>query len=233
LTDLQDRPIRSYGRRNARKLSARQQALIDKRLPELSVPVAPPGSLLPLSLFDGHGTQAWLEIGFGGGEHLIAQAMANPQAGLIGCEPFIDGMAKALGQIESKALENIRLHMGDARELMTWLREASLARVFILFPDPWPKARHFKRRLIQPDFLDELFRVTRPGGEIRFATDVRSYADWAIARFLAHGGFNWLAARADDWRCPPRDHVTTRYEAKRLGDIAPVWLRFERRMSLR
>lgn len=228
MSGLPDRPIRTFGRRNARKLSARQQALVDERLPELAVPEAPAGTLAPASLFGAGVEEVWLEIGFGSGEHFVAQARANRDVGLIGCEPFIDGMAKALVRIDEAGLANVRLHMGDARDLTGWLEAASLDRVFILFPDPWPKARHFKRRLIQPDFLDELHRVTRPGGEVRFATDVRSYADWAITHFLEHGGFEWTAADAQDWRHPPADHVTTRYESKKLGDIAPVWLQFSR-----
>lgn len=228
MTDQSRQPIRTFGRRQARKLSARQDWLVRERLAQLQVPSAGPGELDPSGLFASAPDDIWFEIGFGGGEHLVAQAGRHPRTGFIGCEPFIDGMAKALGQLEDGGLDNVRLHMGDARELMRWLRDESLGRVFILFPDPWPKARHFKRRLIQPAFLAELYRVARPGAEIRFATDVRSYADGAIAQFIAHGGFSWTARSADDWRIPPQDHVTTRYEAKQLGDIAPVWLQFRR-----
>lgn len=220
------RPLRTFGRIGGRGLSARQQGLIDTLLPKLRVPDnTAAGRLDPLGLFAGC-DQVWLEIGFGGGEHLVAQAARHPSTGFIGCEPFIEGMAKALAGIESQGLENVRLVMDDARPVMASLEDASIARVFILFPDPWPKKRQQKRRLIQPDFLAELHRILRPGARVRFATDVKSYADEALWRFLSHGGFDWQAETADDWRCPPADHVTTRYERKRLGDCAPVWFEF-------
>lgn len=227
MTSNADYPQRTFGRRNARPLTARQKKLVDDLLPRLSVQETAPGALDPLTLFDA-ADEAWLEIGFGGGEHLIAQAGRNPTVGLIGCEPFIDGMAKALAQIEDAGLETIRLHMGDARDVMSWLKPGSISRVFILFPDPWPKVRHHKRRLIQPAFLDELARITAPGARIRFATDVASYADQALVRFLRHGCFEWAPRRAGDWRNPPADHVRTRYEAKALGDVAPVYFDFVR-----
>ncbi len=228
-----DSPIRTFGRRQARKLSGRQQRLLDTLLPALAVEAAQAGGIAPSSLFSHVPCETWLEIGFGGGEHFVAQARTHPGCGLIGCEPFIDGMAKALVQIDEAGLGNVRLHMGDARELIGWLQDHSLDRVFILFPDPWPKARHIKRRLVQPAFLSDLHRVMKPGAELRFATDVRSYADWAITQISCHGGYEWTATRADDWRIPPQDHVTTRYESKRLGDIDPVWLQFRRKVSLR
>lgn len=227
MTLRSDHTQRTFGRRNARPLTARQKRLLEELLPRLSVPETRPGALDPLALF-GAAEEAWLEIGFGGGEHLVAQAGRTPAAGLIGCEPFIDGMAKALAQIEDAGPANIRLHMGDAREVMAWLKPASISRVFILFPDPWPKARHHKRRLIQPAFLDELARITAPGARIRFATDVASYADQALVRFLRDGRFDWTARRADDWRTPPADHIRTRYETKALGDVAPVYFDFVR-----
>jgi tRNA (guanine-N7-)-methyltransferase len=217
------RPIRTFGRIGGRALSARQQALVDDLLPQLQVPE---GLSDPQTLFPGL-TETWLEIGFGGGEHLAEQARRNPDAGIIGCEPFIEGMAKALTQIDAGGLSNVRLRMDDARPLIDGLAPGSLARVFIMFPDPWPKKRQQKRRLIQPDFLDSLHRACRKGARVRFATDVASYADEALWRFLQHGGYRWLAEGADDWRCPPADHVTTRYETKRLGDCAPVWYDFE------
>lgn len=223
------RRLATFARRGGRKLSARQARLVAARLPDLAVPDAAAGALDPRGLFARDVKEVWLEIGFGGGEHLLAQAARHPEIGLIGAEPFIDGVAKVLAGIEDKGLANLRLHPGDARDVMDTLAPQSLARVFILFPDPWPKTRHHKRRLIQLGFIDDLARLLAPGGRVRFATDVRSYADEALARFLAHGGFDWTAERADDWRTPPADHVTTRYEAKRLGDIAPVWFDLVRR----
>jgi len=218
--------LRTFGRTGGRPLSQRQRHLVETRLPRLGVPAPQtPGTLDPLSLFAG-AREAWLEIGFGGGEHMLAQAQAHPEAGLIGCEPFLEGVAKALGGMEEAGPANLRLHRGDAREVIAWLAPDSLSRVFILFPDPWPKARHHKRRLIQPGFLDELGRVCRPGARLRFATDVRSYADWAMAAFTTHPGFAWTGARVTDWTTPPGDHVTTRYEAKNIGDISPVYFDF-------
>ena len=140
----------------------------------------------------------------------------------------VEGMAKALTGIEASGLRNVRLLMDDARPLLAALAPESVARVFILFPDPWPKKRQQKRRLVQQDFLDELHRLCAPGAQVRFATDVKSYADEALLRFLQHGGFIWQADCADDWRVPPEDHITTRYESKKLGDCAPVWLDFVR-----
>ena len=220
--------MRTFGRVGGRALSARQQELIDILLPHLGVPEADAGTLDPQNLFEPAPKEVWLEIGFGGGEHLTRQGALQPDIGFIGCEPFIEGMAKALGQIEDGGLQNIRLHMDDARPVVTSLQEASIARVFILFPDPWPKKRQQKRRLIQPDFLNSIARILKPGGTLRFATDVKSYADEALSHFIAHPAFHWTATKADDWRMAPVDHLTTRYETKKLGDCAPVWFDFER-----
>lgn len=220
------RPIRTFGRIGGRALSARQQGLIDTLLTHLSVPETGPGELDPQTLFTPALHQTWLEIGFGGGEHLTQQAKRHPDIGLIGCEPFIEGMAKALGQIEDDGLTNIRLHMDDARPVITRLTDASIDRIFILFPDPWPKKRQQKRRLVRPDLVAELVRLLKPGGRLRFATDVKSYADEALAHFLANGRLEWTATQADSWKNPPADHITTRYEIKQLGDCAPVWFDF-------
>lgn len=194
-------------------------------MPRLRVPLSAGEPIAPDALFP-EARETWLEIGFGGGEHLAGQAARHPDVGFIGCEPFIDGVAKLLTAIEEDGLSNIRLHDSDAREVIAALPEAFLSRVFILFPDPWPKARHQKRRILQPEFLDALARVLKPGARVRFATDVRSYADHALEVFLADPRYDWQASRADDWRTAPADHITTRYESKRLGDIAPVWFDF-------
>ncbi|MEQ8299614.1 MAG: tRNA (guanosine(46)-N7)-methyltransferase TrmB [Hyphomonas sp.] len=219
------RAIRTFGRTGGRALSARQQALIDNMLPGLTVPVGEDGTIDPHTLFTRTGPVC-LEIGFGGAEHLIEQARRAPDTGFIGCEPFTEGMAKALTGVEAHGLSNVRLWMDDARVLMDGLADKSVGQAYILFPDPWPKKKQQKRRLIQPDFLNELHRILSTGARVRFATDVASYADEALARFIAHGGFAWLAECADDWRTPPEDHVPTRYEAKRLGDCEPVWYDF-------
>ena len=226
-TSRKNAPLRSFGRIGGRGLSARQQALIDTLLPDLALNLDGADKTDPAKVFGGV-AQVWLEIGFGGGEHLAAQAARHPEIGIIGCEPFIEGMAKLLTQIEERRLTNVRLWMEDARPLMQAMPDESISRAFILFPDPWPKKRQQKRRLIQPEFLDSLARICIPGGRVRFATDVRSYADEALLRFLQDGRFSWQAERADDWRRPPPDHVTTRYETKQLGDCAPVWFDFVR-----
>ena len=146
----------------------------------------------------------------------------------LGAEPFVNGVASAVRHVHERRLESVRLHQGDVRDLLAVLPDASVARAFILFPDPWPKARHHKRRLIQPEFIEELGRVLRPGAALRFATDWRDYAAWTLERMLKSPVFEWTAQRAGDWRAPPADHVTTRYETKRLGDCAPVFLEFVR-----
>ena len=172
--------------------------------------------------------EVWLEIGFGGGEHMAAQAGLRPDVLVLGAEPFLNGVASAVRHIDEAKLENVRLLEGDARQLLLDLPDQCLTRVFILFPDPWPKTRHHKRRLIQDDVIGELARTMKPGGRLRFATDWAEYADWTLAKLTRSPAFRWLAEGADDWRKPPADHVTTRYEQKRLGDCAPVFLDFER-----
>ena len=214
-------PLRSFGRIKGRPVKPRQAALFDTLLPRLRVDLADP-------LADAAGREVWLEIGFGGGEHLAAQAARNPDVLLIGAEPFQNGVASALRHLDEQALANVRLHPGDARDLLSRLPDASLARVFILFPDPWPKLRHHKRRLIQPETVAELARTLRPGGQLCFATDWRDYAAWTLERLRSSPAFRWTARRADDWRLAPADHVPTRYEAKRLGDTPPIFLEFER-----
>lgn len=219
---------RLYGRAAGKPLSKRQQALIDDFLPTLAIPETALGALAPISLFKPTTHEAWLEIGFGGGEHLAGQAAKNPDVGIIGVEPFIDGVAKLLTALEEGGTSNVLVRRGDARDLVAQFADASLDRVFILFPDPWPKTRHRKRRLVQPDFVAELARVMKPGAKLRFATDWADYANRALEAVIRDGRFTWQANRADDWRMPPADHVTTRYQEKRLGDCAPVFLDFVR-----
>jgi len=169
------------------------------------------------------------EIGFGGGEHMIAQAQAHPRTGFIGVEPFVNGMAKALAAIAAHGLANIRLHFGDAIFLIGWLPAGAIARIDLIYPDPWPKRRHWKRRFVQDATLVELARVLRPGGEFRFATDWPDYAAWTLAHLLRSRHFEWTAERADDWRTPWGGFGGTRYEAKakRAGRV-PCYLTFRR-----
>ena len=216
-------PLRSFGRIKSRTLKPRQAGLLDTLLPTIALDLASP---LDAALGEG---ETWLEIGFGGGEHLAEQAARQPDVRYLGAEPFLNGAASALRHIEARGLANVRLHVGDARDLLAALPDARLRRVFLLFPDPWPKARHHKRRLVQPGFAAEIARVLAPGGRLRFATDWADYADQALAVLRAEPALGWDARRAGDWRTPPADHVATRYEAKRLGDCAPVYLDFTRR----
>lgn len=158
--------------------------------------------------------QVWLEIGFGGGEHLLWQAAHNPGATLIGCEPFEDGVVKVLAAIDEEMRENIRLHMGDARDVLRWLPDAAIDRAFILFPDPWPKKKHRKRRLVNAATLALLARVMKPGAELRIATDIGDYARTMLEAFRAVPQFQWLAESPADWRVRPSDWPETRYEQK-------------------
>jgi tRNA (guanine-N7-)-methyltransferase len=223
-TDPTRPPLRTFGRIRTRAIKPRQAALMTSLLPSVAVPDGPfdPQVLAP------EAKEVWLEIGFGGGEHMAAQAAGRADILMLGAEPFLNGVASALRHIEAGQLANVRLWAGDARELMAALPAACLERLFLLFPDPWPKARHVKRRLIQPAFVAEAARLLKPGGRLRFASDWADYVDQALSFIGRSPSFRWLAESADDWRQPPADHVTTRYEQKRLGDCAPIWLEFEK-----
>jgi tRNA (guanine-N7-)-methyltransferase len=180
-------------------------------------------------LFPSRVAEVWLEIGFGGGEHLIAAAAARRDIGFIGCEPFVNGVAKAIAGIEQHKLDNVRLQAGDAGALIARLPSGALSRIFILYPDPWPKRRHNKRRLISAGMIRELARAARRGAELRFATDIDDYAGWALRRFLDSGDFIWTACAAEDWRRPWADWPGTRYEAKAKREgRQPVYLTFSK-----
>lgn len=222
--------LRSFGRKRGRKPSPRQERLLAERLPALRVDLAHCASRPLTDLFPGPVREIWLEIGFGGAEHLIHQARTNLDVGLIGCEPFEDGVIKALTAIEEGGLHNVRLHDDDARPLVRSLPEASLSKVFVLFPDPWPKARHAKRRLVSGPFLDLLARVMRPGAELRVATDIPAYARTVLEAIIPHPAFVWTAAAPSDWRTPWPDWPGTRYEAKAFREgRRPMYLTFKRR----
>jgi tRNA (guanine-N7-)-methyltransferase len=210
-SDLSQRAF--FGRRKGHPLRPRQAALFDTLLPRIAVDTAKPTPADLRALFAG-ADEVRLEIGFGGAEHLIAQARANPRIGFIGSDAFINGVAKALAAIEEHKLANVRLHFGDASELIDWLPAGGLARIDLLYPDPWPKRRHWKRRFIQDESLARLARILQPGGELRFATDIADYAVYALARVLRSNDFEWTAESADDWRKPWPDFSGTRYEAK-------------------
>jgi tRNA (guanine-N7-)-methyltransferase len=229
-TTTHDRTRAFFGRRKGHALKRQQAALMDTLLPRLAVDLALPAPKNLAGLFPHQSSDTWLEIGFGGGEHLIARAKAHPEIGFIGCEPFINGMAKALVAIDANGLGNIRLHFGDALELIDWLPDGSLAGADLLYPDPWPKKRHWKRRFVQDETVAKLARVIRPGGIFRFATDIPHYAAWALERLLCSPDFTWTAQKADDWRLPWPEWTETRYEAKAKREgRAPAYFIFRRR----
>jgi len=176
----------------------------------------------------GEVSDVWLEVGFGAGEHLLWQAEHHPHVGMIGAEPYISGVAKLLSKLDENPLPNIRLHSDDARDIIEALPDASIGLVFILFPDPWPKTRHHKRRFVQTALLDALARVMRPGAEFRFASDDAPYFEWTLERICAHPAFEWTATSAADWLARPQGWPQTRYEAKELHG-KPAYLKAIRR----
>ncbi|MPZ57065.1 MAG: tRNA (guanosine(46)-N7)-methyltransferase TrmB [Rhizobiales bacterium] len=219
-----------FGRRKGRPLRPHQSDLLATLLPRLAIDLnaARPGDLR--ALFSPLAGEVRLEIGFGGGEHLLAAAAADPGAGFIGCEAFVNGMAKVLAGVEAQQIANVRLHFGDAVELLHWLPDGSITRVDLLYPDPWPKRRHWKRRFVQDASVAAIARILQPGGQFRFATDIADYAAWTLVRMLRSPDFVWTAERADDWRKPWPGHAGTRYEKKALRERrAPCYLAFRRR----
>lgn len=218
-----------YGRRKGRKLHRGRADLLQTLLPTINVPSGE-AELDPTALFTPRPTAIWLEVGFGGGEHLAWHAVRNPEIGLIGCEPFINGIAKLLAELRDHALRNVRIHTDDAGLLLARLAPASLARVFVLFPDPWPKTRHHKRRFISAANLAQIARALRAGGELRVASDDMSYIAWTLEHVRRSGAFDWTARCPQDWRARPDDWPETRYEAKaKRSGRRPVFLRFVRR----
>jgi tRNA (guanine-N7-)-methyltransferase len=221
---------RIYGRRRGRPLRAGRQQAVENLLPELAIALpAGDGMVDPGAVFWPPPTAIWLEIGFGAGEHLADQAERNPDIGFIGVEVFENGVARLIGEIAHRGLRNIRIFADDARLLLDRLPPSSLARVFILFPDPWPKLRHHKRRLVATTTLDRLAVLMPPAAELRLATDDRSYLAWMLEHLTAHPAFTWIARRPDDWRKRPADWPATRYEGKALAaGRTPAFLRFVR-----
>jgi len=207
-----------FGRRKGHKLRQHQVRLIEDLLPRLALDLSGAAPARLRTLFPVPVDDVVLEIGFGGGESMIAQAQSEPRTGFIGVEPFVNGMAKALGAIEAGKLQNVRLHFDDALNLIAWLPENSLSRIELIHPDPWPKRRHWKRRFVQDAMVAQLGRLLRRGGEFRFVTDIADYAAWTLQRFLRSNAFEWTALRADDWRKPWPNFTATRYHAKAARD---------------
>ena len=224
------RRIVLYGRRKGRRLRPGQRQLLDRALPEFEVRLTPgQAALEPARLFDFVPSDIWLEVGFGAGEHLITQAIDNPGIGFIGCEPFLDGAVKVLAGIRDHDLANIRIFRDDARLLLARLPGDCLGRAFVLFPDPWPKTRHHKRRFISPPVLDQFARVLRDGAELRVATDDPGYLVWILRHLMGSADFAWTARRPRDWRQRPPDWPSTRYEEKAvMAGRRCTYLRFER-----
>ena len=237
----QEIPLRSYGRRKGKTLRSARTSAIENVLPEvkilLPIPLSRPAGegitvstsaeqekkkdkLNPQSFFPFPVREVWFEIGFGNGEHLLHHALANPDIGMIGCEPFINGVAALCVQIGEQNVKNIRIWPDDARLLMAQMEDHSLDRLFLLHPDPWPKKRHHKRRFIQKESLDEIHRLLKPGAEFRMATDHPDLAAWMLEKTTAHPGFTQSAPSASDW-------PETRYQQKGLtAGRPPVYLSF-------
>lgn len=226
---------RHYGRRLGRPLRSGQRESLARRLPDLAVSLPSEGERLDVrALFRQRPGRLWLEIGYGGAEHMLWQAASNPDAGIIGCEPYVGGLVKAVTGIERLGLANLRLFSDDARLLLAALPDAVLDRAFILFPDPWPKTRHHKRRIVSHDTLDALARTMVPGAELRLASDHAGYVAWMLQHLRLHPAFEWTARVAADFETRPTDWPGTRYEAKAVASgRSPVFLRFRRRSGTR
>lgn len=229
-----ERPHRNfYGRRKGKHLKQSQEGYLEQDLAALS-----PGAVsweenpdrTPLDLAGVFGGKdIWLEIGFGGGEHVIHQAAQNPQVGIIGCEPYINGVAMLLGKVRRASVDNLRIYPGDVRDMFDVLPDASVSKAFLLYPDPWPKARHHRRRFVTPEHLEPLARVLKAGAEFRVATDIPDYVRQTLEEVPRHG-FEWLAEGPQDWRNPWADWLSTRYEQKALREgRTPHYLTFRKR----
>lgn len=203
-----------FGRRKGHKLRHHQADLIATLLPQLAIDIATPAPERTGMLFGTQVTSVRLEIGFGGGEHLLAEATAHPETGFIGSEPYVNGLAKILTQLDARPLPNVKLFAGDAAQLIAWLPRASLQRIDLIHPDPWPKRRHWKRRFVQDRTIAAMARVLADEGEFRFVSDIDDYSAWTLAHFCCAADFVWTAERADDWRKPWPEFTMTRYGRK-------------------
>ena len=226
---MEERRRSLHGRRKGKPLSPRRTRLMADAYPRLAVDLAAPPPVPLAALFTVPVGEVRLEIGFGGGEHLVAEAEAAPAAGFIGVEPFVEGLAKAVTAIDERGLGNVRLYDGDAVHLLDWLPPASLTRVDLLYPDPWPKRRHWKRRFVGPANLARIARVLVQGGMFRVASDIDDYIAWTLLHLHRRPDFVWTAEGADDWRKPFPGWPGTRYEAKALAAGRwPTYLEFRR-----
>ena len=203
-----------FGRRKGHKLRNHQADLIENLLPHLALDLDRADASDPGALFQAPVDEMRLEIGFGGGEHLIAEALAFPRTGFIGCEPYVNGMAKILAQIEAHNIANIRLFAGDAAELLAWAQPSSFARIDLIHPGPWPKRRHWKRRFVQDATIAGMSRILKQNGEFRFVCDIDDYCAWTLMHMQRSADFIWTAERADDWRLPWPNYTMTRYGRK-------------------
>lgn len=215
----------SFAKRGERPLTKHRKALLNDLLPHLKIHAGDSGALSSLLAKHPHW---WLEIGYGAGEHVAGQATAHPDTGIIACEVFKNGIASLLDQIDQHNLTNVHLFTEDARLLLDTLPDACLDRVYILFPDPWPKGRHHKRRIINQETLTMLARVMKPGATLRLASDHMGYIEWMLKELLNAPDFRWTATNSDSWTTPPADHIPTRYEQKNKTGDAPIWLEWAR-----
>ena len=222
------RRLHFRGRRIGKKLRVGQKKLLEILLPRLQINLLNPCPDFEMTMSTTP-IQVWLEIGFGGGEHLYAQAKAMPKIGFIGCEPYKNGVVKLLRKIKNEHIENIRIFDDDASLLLEAMTERYIDRAFILFSDPWPKKRHHKRRFVNKDNLDLLAKVMKDGAELLFASDHHEFVTWSLEHLLNHSSFMWCAKSARDWRSPPNGWISTRYEEKALSqNLSPIYLRFKR-----
>ena len=219
-----------YGRRRGRRRRDGREALLGAALERISVVMPPAGTPLDARAgFEPPPSAVWLEIGFGGGEHLAAQAETNPDVGFIGCEAYLDGVASLVRTLTERGIANVRIFADDARLLIDALETASVEQVFLLFPDPWPKARHHKRRFVEPENVDALARILVDDGCLKIATDHAEYCRWILAHLVADASFEWTARTPADWRVRPADWPATRYEAKaRRQGRSSTYLNFVR-----
>ncbi|WP_108258799.1 tRNA (guanosine(46)-N7)-methyltransferase TrmB [Mangrovicoccus ximenensis] len=222
-----------YGRRHGKHLRESQRGYLEEDLEELALDGISRRDHAERQVFDPAlrfgDKPVWLEIGFGGGEHMVHQAALHPEAGFIGCEPYINGVAMLLGKVRQAGVENLAVHPGDVRDLFDVLPDASISRAFLLYPDPWPKKRHHRRRFVTRDYLDPLGRVLKPGAIFRVATDIPDYVRQTLEELMPDPNFEWLAEGPDDWRQPWDDWISTRYEQKALREgRTPHYLTFRR-----